>query len=126
MDHVVPVSQAWDQVYEWANYRLCAALINSKKRDLMSLIDPFGMSSGWFALEFVGFQVVKGPEAPPEQRERIEATLPMLNIRDCCKAREEYVRNYEEGHVDLAYLERRAPFVAMELRRQGMLRPGDA
>jgi hypothetical protein len=125
VDHVLPKSRAWDQVYEWSNYRLCAALINAKKNDLTSLVDPFEVGDGWFALEFVGFQVTRGPKAPASKTKQIDATLPVLNMPDCLKAREEYVTSYEQGHIQLEYLERRAPFVAAELRRQRRLRKGD-
>lgn len=129
VDHVIPKSRAWDQIYEWSNYRLCAALINSAKGNLITLVDPFAVRRGWFALEFVGFQVVPGPRAPASRRKRIDATLYVLNLPECLKARAEYVVNYERGPqrggIDLPYLERRAPFIAGELRRQGRLLRGD-
>lgn len=126
VDHVVPKSRAWDQVYEWSNYRLSAALINAKKKDLTAVLDPFEIKAGWFALEFVGFQVIRGPSAPATRSAAIDRTIEDLglNLRDCCRAREEYVESYEKG-VPLEYLERRAPFVASELRRQGRLRQED-
>lgn len=126
VDHVLPKSRVWNLVYEWANYRLCAALINTNKNDLTSLVDPFEVEEGWFALEFVGFQVTRGPNAPASKTQRIDDTLPLLNMPECLKAREEYVTCYEQGAIGLAYLERRAPFVAAELRRQGLLREGDS
>ena len=52
-----------------------------------------------------------------------------LNQRECRKAREEYVEDYRVGPPrgsELAWLERHAPFVAHELRRQGLLVRGDA
>jgi hypothetical protein len=49
-----------------------------------------------------------------------------LNDTDCKGLREEYATSYWERHIDLDYLSKRAPFVAMELRRQGKLRDGDA
>lgn len=129
VDHVVPKSRAWDVVYEWSNYRLCAALVNAAKRDLAALIDPFKVRPGWFALEFVGFQVVRGPMAPATRTRQIDTTLPLLNLPECLKAREAYVVNYElgpgRGGIDLRYLERRAPFIAAELRRQGRVLRGD-
>lgn len=125
VDHVLPKSRAWDLVYEWSNYRLCAALINARKNDLTSLIDPFEMGEDWFALELVGFQVIRGPKMPPGKAQAIAETLLMLNLPDCIKAREEYVTCYERGDITLPYLERRAPFVASELRRQGRLRKED-
>ena len=129
VDHMLPKSRVWNQVYEWRNYRLCAASINASKRDLVGLIDPFECKTGWFRLELVAFQVVRGPRAPRVRSKEIEATLKLLNGEDACKAREQYVADYEagpgSGGIDLPHLERRAPFIAIELRRQGRLLRGD-
>lgn len=125
VDHLLPKSHHWQQVYEWDNYRLCAAGINAKKRDLAGIVDPFLCKNGWFALEFVAFQVTAGPSAPASEHKKITETLKLVNTLDCLKAREEYVVSYQEGHITLAYLERRAPFIAAELRRQSLLQPGD-
>lgn len=130
VDHVLPKSYAWNQVYEWANYRLCAAIINSKKGALLTLVDPCAIGSGWFALNLNTLYVELGDAAPVADWPRIEATLPVLNHRLCVKEREEYVRCYQlgpgAGGFDLAHLEFRAPFIASELRRQGQLVRGDA
>ena len=129
VDHFVPKSSAWDQVYEWANYRLCAGVINSNKGELVSVVAPFKVKQGWFALSLDTCRIGQGPRAPQSQSTRIAATLPILNLRPCVKAREEYLRRYElgPGHrgIDLAYLEDFAPFIASELRRQGRLLRGD-
>ncbi|MBF0142786.1 MAG: hypothetical protein HQL57_03255 [Magnetococcales bacterium] len=129
VDHALPKSYAWHHVYEWANYRLCAAIINSKKGELRTLADPFAIGLGWFALNLNTLCVEKGPEAPKAEGSRIDATLPVLNQRQCVKAREEYVDRYQlgpgMGGIDLAYLEICAPFIASELRRQGRLVRGD-
>lgn len=129
VDHVLPKSYAWDRVYEWSNYRLCAAIVNARKNDLLTLVDPFDVGLGWFELNLASFRVQRGASAPPVHRDKIDATLPVLNIRDCCKEREEYVHRYRLGPanrgIDLGYLEDRAPFIAFELRRQGQLLRGD-
>lgn len=125
VDHVLPKSYAWNLVYEWSNYRLCAAIVNSKKNDLLTLVDPFDVDQGWFELNLATFHVQRGANAPELHWEKIDATLPVLNIRDCCKEREEYIYRYRLGPanrgIDLFYLEDRAPFIAFELRRQGQL-----
>jgi len=130
VDHVLPKSYAWNQVYEWANYRLCAAIINSKKGALLTLVDPFAIGPGWFVLNLNTLHVERGDAAPEAEWKRIDATLPVLNHRLCVQEREEYVRRYRlgpgAGGIDLAYLEERAPFIASELRRQGQLVRGDA
>jgi hypothetical protein len=125
VDHVIPKSYAWNKVYEWSNYRLCAGIVNSKKGELLGLVDPIDAMVGWFELDLASYRVVRGASAPESAREKIEATLPLLNLRDCCLQRERYVKDYRLGPgnkgIDLEYLERRAPFIASELRRQGQL-----
>jgi len=129
VDHVLPKSFAWDQVYDWTNYRLCAGIINSNKGALLTLVDPFAIGPGWFALNMNMLHVQRGAAAPPAELVRIDATLPVLNHRLCVKEREEYVHCYRigpgAGGFDLAHLARRAPFIASELRRQGQLVRGD-
>lgn len=130
VDHVIPKSLAWDQVYEWSNYRLCAAVVNSKKGDLVGLVDPVDVKVGWFALDFSSFWVVRGRAAPRSLHKKIDDSLALLNVRDCWRQRQQYVEDYQrgpgKGGIDLPYLERRAPFIAAELRRQGMLVRKDA
>jgi hypothetical protein len=129
VDHVIPKSQAWDRVYEWTNYRLCVSVVNSKKGELLGLVDPIDVRVGWFELDLASFQVIRGTSAPSGQHKKIDETLPLLNIRDCRRQREAYIENYRRGPgaggIDLEYLERRAPFIAREMRRQGQLVRGD-
>lgn len=125
VDHMLPKSKKWDHVYEWNNYRLCAATVNARKSDLTGIIDPFECRLGWFALELVGFQVIAGDHAPAGRAPEINATLELVNAHDCCRARQEYVTNYLECEIPFSYLERRAPFIAAELRRQGRLLTAD-
>jgi hypothetical protein len=129
VDHVIPKSMAWDKVYEWSNYRLCAAIVNSKKGALLGLVDPVKARPGWFELDLASYRVVVGGAAPQRQRAKIIATLPLLNLRECVAQRRRYVEEYKLGPVakgiDLTYLEHRAPFIAAELRRQGQLVRGD-
>jgi len=129
VDHVIPKSFAWKKVYEWSNYRLCTGIVNSKKGELLGLVDPVEAKRGWFELDLASFRVVCGASAPETLREKINATLPLLNLRDCWLQRKRYVEDYQLGPgnkgIDLGYLERRAPFIASELRRQGQLVRGD-
>ena len=127
VDHVIPKSKDWDKVYEWSNYRLVCALVNARKGNLEGVLDPFTIVDGLFAMEFVEFQVKLGDAAVGGFEAQVEDTIEKLglNLPDCCKARREYVENYEAELIKLVYLERRAPFIARELRRQGFLLPGD-
>lgn len=130
VDHVLPKSYAWDEVYEWDNYRLCAAIVNSKKGQLLGLVDPFEVGAEWFTLNLNDLKVERGAAAPEQEWAKIDATLPLLNHRLCVKEREEYVHRYrlgpDEAGISLSFLERCAPFIAHELRRQKQLVRGDA
>lgn len=127
VDHLIPKSQAWDQVYEWSNYRIACSLMNTRKGTTSEVLDPFEVQDGWFALELVGFQVVPGETLDASSRERVLATIDRLNLndRECCGLRDEYASEYLAGHISLDYLRRRAPFVARELERQGRLNERD-
>jgi hypothetical protein len=132
VDHFVPKSKSWRLVYEWSNYRLCSSLINGHRRDRAILFDPFTIAPGLFALELTEFQVKPGPAARGPTWDLVTNTIDGLlglNQRDCRKAREAYVDDYFRGPpvgIELARLERRAPFIAQELRRQGLLVRSDA
>lgn len=130
IDHFVPRSKDWRLVYEWSNYRLCSSLINGHRSDRELAHDPFMLEPGLFALEFTDYQVKPGPAARGRTSDTVMRTIGDLglNQRDCRKAREEYVAAYRNGPpegIALARLERRAPFIAQELRRQGLLVRGD-
>lgn len=128
VDHVIPRSRSWRQIYEWTNYRLAAALINSKKNDLELVLDPVAIGPGLFALDFLSMEVVKGPAVSTSQRTEVQDTIDTLglNLQDCIDQRSEYYVAYKSQDISLRWLERRAPFIAQELRRQGKLNPGDA
>ena len=127
VDHMIAKSTRWDQVYEWRNYRLACALMNARKGAVASVLDPFDIEEGWFALELVEFQVVRGEGLADGVLTSVEATIERLRLNDvtCCDARAEYAADYWQGAISLDYLTRHAPFVARELHRQDRLRDDD-
>ena len=124
VDHMVAKSTAWDQVYEWSNYRLACLLMNARK-GVADVLDPFEIEDGWFALELIEFQVVPGQGLPADVRARVVDTIDTLRLSDdiCCEARAEYAHAYWEGDISLSRLRQQAPFVASELERHGRLNP---
>ncbi len=126
VDHFVPKSRSWRRVYEWSNYRLCAARMNARKGDFRGVLDPFEVREGWFHLELLGFQVVPNPKLPAPTRAKIQATIDRLGLNDFARDREADAERYWDGSVRLGDLKRESPFVAYELHRQGRLRVGDA
>lgn len=127
VDHFIPISVDWRMAYEWKNYRLACRQVNTDKGRGRPL-DPFEIEDGWFELELVGYQVVPGAATAEPLRAAIRATIEdvlRLNSARLRRQRSEYAESYLADDISLAYLERRAPFVARELRRQGKLRPAD-
>jgi hypothetical protein len=124
---MLPRSKAWDKVYEWSNYRLACALMNTRKGTDKTVLDPCQIGDGWFELEIVACQVRPGNAVTGNELAQVQATIDSLRLNDqqCCRARDEYVTRYRDGEIELAFLERRAPFIARELRRQGLLQDGD-
>ena len=127
VDHMVPKSKEWDQVYEWHNYRLACSLMNARKGDAASVLDPFEVEDGWFVLELVAFQVLPADDLDDPTAVAVEDTIKRLGLNDgeCCDAREEHAEDYWCGEVTIDYVTRHAPFVASELRRQNRLRADD-
>lgn len=125
---MVPMSNLWDHVYEWSNYRLSSGRLNARKNDYQDVIDPFEVGADWFEMEFVAFQL-----RPPEHlsapiRERVQATIERLGLNDdnMCQARENDYTDYREGHISLTRLQRESPLVARETTRTGRIHPTDA
>lgn len=127
VDHMVAKSAAWEQAYEWTNYRLACSLMNSRKGAATTVLDPFDVEDGWFVLELVEFQVMPGNGLDGAVVEDVQGTIDRLCLNDdeCRGAREEYADAYWSRDVSFDYLGRHAPFLAMELRRQNRLRAPD-
>lgn len=79
VDHFVPKSLDWRLVYEWSNYRLASARMNSRKRDFTDVVDPFGPIADWFHIEPVGYQLFPNPALQPEQVHQVLATIKRLD-----------------------------------------------
>ena len=118
---MIPKSIRWDRVYEWNNYRLACALMNTHKGYVDEVLDPFEVEDGWFALELYEFQVVPGRDLPGNVQTKVTDTIERLRLNDslCREARQEFALHYWRKEIAWSYLERHAPFVARELARQG-------
>lgn len=126
VDHWAPKSRRWDRVYEWDNYRLACSIMNARKREFGDVIDPFEVTEGLFELDLVALKARPGPAALGREAE-VVATITRLGLDgpDYKTALEDYYHEYIEKRIQLGHLERQAPFLARELRRQGKLLPGD-
>ncbi len=109
--------------YEWTNFRLACALANSNKGDEEDVIDPFEVENGWFIIDFVTLRVEPAPHLPSDLRERVIATISRLKLNDDQKYFDERISYLEEYAFtnSFDFLRRRAPFIAFELERQGLI-----
>ncbi len=127
VDHFAPKSLHWDHVYEWTNYRLACPTMNARKRDFTDVMDPFEVNDGMFALDLIALKAVPGPHAGARSGE-VQDTIARLGLDgpDYQAALEFYHTPYRKRDIKLTHLERCAPFLASEMRRQGDLNPEDA
>ena len=119
VDHMLPKSVSWDQIYEWRNYRLACPLMNSRKNDYRDVLDPFEIEDDWFRIEWVGYQVIPANDLPEAIEQRVQTTIDRLKLNDyeCLKLREEYVEAFQKHGISLNWLRQRAPFLAREVER---------
>ena len=127
VDHMIAKSAAWDRAYEWDNYRLACSLMNARKGQAASVLDPFDVENGWFVLELIAFQVLPGEGLDDPTAAAAADTIERLRLNDeeCCSARAEYAEEYWSEEITIDYVRRHAPFVESELRRQNMLLEAD-
>jgi hypothetical protein len=109
--------------YEWTNFRLSCALANSNKGDFEDVLDPFGVENGWFIIDFATLQVEPGPRLSSELRRNVISTISRLKLNEDQKYFDERISYLEEYGLtnSFDFLKRRAPFLAYELERQGLI-----
>lgn len=119
VDHMLPKSVKWDEVYQWSNYRLACSLMNSRKNHYQDVLDPFEIEDDWFRMELVGYQVIPANSLTEDIRDQVQATIDRLKLNDyeCLKLREEYVEAFQKNDISLHRLRQRAPFLAREFER---------
>lgn len=123
VDHFWPTSVNPDLAYEWSNYRLALAKLNSYKGDSTEILDPFNIHEGWFVMNFISFFVEPnvGLDARVETAVRRTIEVLRLNIDESfVKLRFSIVKEYAQGNFTLNFLIRRYPFIGRELKRQNL------
>ena len=109
--------------YKWANYRLVCGTLNGRK-GTRKVLDPFCIKEGWFALDFPSLIVQPGDYVSPTIEQQVKDTIKILGLNDegtCLQARVGWLRDYIQVPFPFSYLERKAPFLAAELKRQNLV-----
>lgn len=134
VDHFIPIKELIHinpaLAYDWGNFRLASRSMNNEKYTFRDVLDPFLIKYGWFAMDFPSLMVKSGDNLSPDVREKVEATIRRLKLNEKEKYIE-YRREFLEDYCKLCgnsdnikpaweHLEEKAPFVAYELKRQGL------
>lgn len=122
-DHFVAKSRRLSLAYEWSNYRLACLIMNARKTDYETVLDPFTLSANTFHLELVSGRIYPNPRLARSKRDAAQTTIDVLELDDPT-FREMRARHYAEyvaGEYDAVFLRKRSPFVWTEADRQGLL-----
>ncbi len=123
IDHFLPKSQCPILAYEWSNYRYSSLKLNSRKGHHL-ILDPFRVQFGWFTLGFPSLLVKPDPGLPHNLQTEIRQAIGILKLNDdeaCIESRQSWVLDFCRGEITFAFLQRKAPFIANELQRQGLV-----
>jgi hypothetical protein len=126
IEHFQPKSLFPHLAYEWTNFRYVSARLNSRK-GTKTVIDPFHIRPDWFILDFSTFFVKPNPDPqvlPAAERTVIENTIAILKLNEddlLVEERMEFFRDYKSRDIGYNYLKRQAPFIAYEVKRQGLM-----
>ena len=123
VEHFRPKNRYPKEAYEWSNYRLVCGTLNGRKGIDTGVIDPFVVQEGWFILDFPSVLVRPNHSLSHGDTEAVLHTIARLGLNDegtCLKARLRYVKCYCTRQVNFDHIEEEAPFVAREIRRQGL------
>jgi hypothetical protein len=124
VDHFIPKSVEPQLAYEWRNYRLASLKLNSRKGEYQDVLDPFKLQPDWFILDFPSLLVKPNSSLSASEKEQVHATIKRLKLNDddtCVQDRLHWIRDFAKGELSFSFLKRKAPFLAYELQRQGLV-----
>lgn len=108
--------------YTWDNYRLACGTINGRKGKSKDILDPFTLPKGWFELHFPSLQLRPNKDLNDTNIKSICTTIESLKLNGdtCVNSRRNWLVPYLQGRYGIDHLEEKAPFLASELKRQGL------
>jgi uncharacterized protein (TIGR02646 family) len=123
VDHYVPKCADPNLAYEWSNYRLSRKKLNNYKDNSLHVMDPFKIKYDWFSINFANFLVKPLSGLPSYLEGHVQTTIDILHLNedyDLVRERSRVVVEYSLDVYPMAHLEKRYPFIAYELKRQGL------
>jgi len=122
VDHFRPKGRYPNLAYEWSNYRLALDFVNNNKRDSEVVIDPFVVHNGWFILDSASLWVKPEPTLAEVIKTRVQSSIDVLKLNHyrLVNVRFQILRGYMDGMQRLESIEQKYPFIASEIKRQGI------
>jgi hypothetical protein len=126
IDHFLPRANHPDLAFEWDNYRYAAHKFNARK-GTQGIVDPFQLEPDTFFLDFDSFLIKPNPDLTSDQRTAVQRTIDVLKLNDdedCVELRKDCIEWLRNGDISFTHLQRMAPFLAYELKRQNLVDNG--
>lgn len=123
IDHFMPKSMAPELAYEWHNFRYVSSRFNSRK-GTRAILDPFELEPNWFVLAFPSLLIKPNPTLQPDQKKAVLNTITILKLNTdetLVQERQNWLEFFGTGDISFAHLQKKVPFIAYELKRQGLL-----
>ncbi len=123
VDHFLPKTTYPRLAYEWNNFRLASGRVNSSKGNLTGILDPFQIQDDWFYMDVPACLLRPNPALEKPLRNQIANTINSLRLNqddNYVQERCNILLDYARGDVSIGFLERRYPFLAREVNRQGL------
>jgi hypothetical protein len=123
VDHFLPKTTHPHLAYEWSNFRLASGRVNSSKGNLTDVLDPFHVQDDWFYIDIPACLLKPNPALEKSLRTQIASTINSLRLNqddNYVQERCNILMEYARGDVSENFLERRYPFLAKEVSRQGL------
>lgn len=122
VDHFRPKQRYPNLAYEWSNYRLALDMVNNNKADSEVVLDPFVVQNGWFILDAASLWVKPEPTLALVIKTRVQSSIDVLKLNHyrLVNVRFQILRGYIDGKQRLDSIEEKYPFIAAEIKRQGI------
>jgi hypothetical protein len=123
VDHFLPKTSHPHLAYEWSNFRLASGRVNNSKGNAVNVLDPFRIENDWFYMDIPACLLKANPVLGKTLRNQISSTINSLRLNQddhYVQERCNILMDYAREDITIGFLQRRYPFLAKEVARQGL------
>ena len=117
VDHFVARKSDISLAFEWSNFRLACALMNSRKNKFDDVLDPFKVDDSWFFVNQLNGSIRPASGIPDTVTKQVKDTIDRLGLDepDCRRARIEHIDLFHTLGRKSDYLDWHSPLLAKVL-----------